>query len=180
MPVDDTSSFVRLGETFCRAFSRASREPAGHAMTEVQLDGLRFIASHPGCHVKDVAAGLRVSHPAATKLLDRLVARRALARVPGDQDRREVHLALRAAGEAALAADREARARSFATILERMAREDRLALEAGLQAYLRAALRTPEDVDAVCGRCGTEHEPACPLEGLDKEMGRAKGDWRPR
>ncbi len=159
---------TKMAAAFCRVFvGPATLEPGSldgkSGLTPAQLEGLRFVLTHPRCRVKDVARGLRVSHPAATKLVDRLVAKGTLARETNTEDRREVNLSLTAAGGEALASSRRSQSRSLAATLARMTARDRRSLEIGLRAYLGAALRTPGEVEAVCGRCGTEHVPECPL-----------------
>ncbi len=127
---------------------------------------MRFVATHDGCRVKDVARGLGISHPAATKLVDRLVARGVVGRDSGVRDRREVSLSATPSGKQALSGIQVARSRVLAAILDRMDPGERAALKTGLGAFLRAALRTPEDVEAACGRCGNEHLPDCPVGAI--------------
>lgn len=169
-----TNLTAKMAEAFCRAFPGIrALAPGGHGdahLTPAQGDCLRFVFTHPHCRVKDVARGLRVSHPAATKLVDRLVSRGSLERAPNPADRREVNISLTPAGETALSDLRRSRAQTLSAVLGRMAPADRRQLETGLEAYLRAALQTPSEVEAVCGQCGTEHTSECPLSAVYEKL----------
>ncbi len=164
---------LRLGQVFAAVLGQlreGQMAPPGRRgktdLSPAQFEGLRFVATHPGCLVSEVAQGLRTSNPAATKLLDRLAARGMVVRLSGLADRRQVRLSVTAAGDRALRALREAQRASLRGILEKMTASDREALQAGLAAFLDAALQTPEDVDRVCRQCGVEHTPSCPLDAI--------------
>ncbi len=167
--LNEVQATVKAGEVFCRVLSQIDL-PSVAGLTPVQLDGLRFVATHPHSRVKDLAQGLRISHPAATKLVDRLAARGVLSRKAGTVDRREVGLELTATGETALSASRRSQREKIGDILGRMGPADRLALRNGLEAFVRAALRTAADIEAVCGHCGSEHAADCPLGLLYREL----------
>lgn len=170
------SATARLAEIFIEVYLRfAAPSGEGETLTPTQVDGLRFLATHPGARVKDLAAGLKVSHPAATKLVDRLVARGFLRRVPGRDDRREVSAALTPLGAESLAHARAEAWNSLSEILARMSEPERQALDKGMAGFVRAAVTNPEEVEEICRRCGTEHDPDCFLEEL-RESHRKDGN----
>lgn len=163
---------TRLTELFSRALPQFG-DWNGQISTS-QLACLHYIATHLGSTVTDVAGGLRISNPAATKLVGRLEARGLVVRLARTGDRRQVRLAVTPRGQETLAEVTRKRNLALRHILERMDPRDRLALEAGLRAFLQAALQEPADLARVCLQCGTEHVPWCPLNELHIQLtGRA-------
>lgn len=82
------SRFVRAGMWHHR--------PAG--LTLNQFRALNFLNAYPDASPSELAVYLLLSRPAVTRLVDDLVAKRLLARRPGEADRRRIGLSLTAAG----------------------------------------------------------------------------------
>lgn len=169
---DATTVQTRLTELFSRALPQLG--DGNGEISASQLACLHYIAAHPGSTVTDVAGGLRISNPAATKLVGRLETRGLVVRLPRTGDRRQVRLALTPRGRETLGELTRKRDLALRRILERMDPEARRALEAGLRGFLEAALQEPADLARVCLQCGTEHVPWCPLNELHVQLtGRA-------
>lgn len=165
---DATTVQTKLTELFSRVLPRLGG--GNGQISASQLACLHYIATHPGRTVTDVAGGLRISNPAATKLVDRLEARGLVVRLPRTGDRRQVRLALTPRGQETLAEVTRKRNLALLRILQRMDPGARQALEAGLRGFLHAALQEPADLERVCLQCGTEHVPWCPLNELHVQL----------
>ncbi|MBC7339559.1 MAG: MarR family transcriptional regulator [Firmicutes bacterium] len=165
---DATTVQTRLTELFSRVLPHPGDGNA--RISASQLACLHYIGTHPGSTVTDVAGGLRISNPAATKLVDRLEAHGLVVRLPRTGDRRQVRLALTPRGRETLVEATHKRDLALRRILERMDPEARRALEAGLRGFLEAALQEPADLERVCLQCGTEHVPWCPLNELHVQL----------
>ncbi len=154
------------GKLFCRAMAAAVLSPARRQiheqLSEVQLAALRFIAYHPDSPLYLLAAGLQISSPAATKLVDRLTARGWVERQQHPSDRRKWVLVLTDQGTQVFDSVWRAEAEMFQSVLESMSPEDRQALERGLAAFVESA-RTKVERDEICLQCGTDLNTTCIL-----------------
>ena len=95
--------------------------------------------------VGDLARELRVQPSTATRLCDRLVARRLVTRRTDPQNRREVTIRLSPTGRRLVAAVTARRRREIAAIMERVPRTQRAAIVRALNAFRTAA---GEELDA--------------------------------
>jgi DNA-binding MarR family transcriptional regulator len=101
-----------------------------HGLSPQQFWVLQRIAEHPGSSLRALADGLHMDGPTASRVVNALV-RQKLVRMEADpEDRRRGKLVLSASG------------RSLASRLAHVAAEVRGAVEAGLSAGERGALRT--------------------------------------
>jgi DNA-binding MarR family transcriptional regulator len=94
--------------------------------------------------VGDLARELRVQPSTATRLCDRLVARRLVTRRTDPQNRREVTIRLSPAGRRLVAAVTARRRREIAAIMERVPRTQRAAIVRALHAFRTAAGEEPD------------------------------------
>jgi DNA-binding MarR family transcriptional regulator len=145
-------------------------------LTQVQLSCLRFALLHPEPSVGDIAEGLLISDAASAKLIDRLVRKNLLIREENPVDRRVLKIKLTGEAEKLLEKVNTIEHQLFQEILSRMTPEATQSLQNGLTAFLEAALKSPEEIDRVCLKCGWDHFPECPgnvryhqLTGKDKE-----------
>ena len=163
---------LRLVWLFARTFEEMQAVDRGRrGLTPVQVMALRFILLHEEPNLTAVAGALGISNAAATKLVDRLVGRKLVARLEGPVDRRERRLVLTEGGREALAQAIRAGVGRIEEALEEMAGEDLSALRRGLAAFLRVILRDPALVRRVCLKCGYEHVPECLGEEIYRELG---------
>ena len=139
---------------------------------------LVLIGMSPGITIKHVAERLRLSHPGAVRLIERLVAGGWVRRESGD-DRRSVRLTLTAEGAEQLKRLHRARGEKLAAVTAILTDAEREMLEPML-ARLLVAL-TPDLVSAYanCRLCDTHicQAHGCPLDdaarsrpGLKPEM----------
>ncbi len=154
------------GKLFCRALATGvmacARTDVHSSLSEVQMSALRFIKHHPDTPLYHLASGLKISSPAATKLVDRLAGRGWVKRNPHPSDRRKWVLILTDEGRRIYETVQSAEAKHFAEILQHMAPADRDALARGLEAFLEA-VQHRVDREELCLQCGTDLQEACIL-----------------
>jgi DNA-binding MarR family transcriptional regulator len=136
-------------------------------VTVAQLQALRFLLQNEQRLMSDLADGLAISYPAATKTVERLVKKDLVAREGDPADRRVVRVRLTEQGtELVRRINGEMRTR-LESALGRMADDDRQALMRGMTAFVGAALQGIDDeelIDAVCLHCGNHHLGDCPIQ----------------
>lgn len=132
-----------------------------HDLSLSQWEAVLFIQRHDGCAIRELAEGLQVSHPAAVKLVERLVRKDLIERHESPTDRRVVQLQLSADGRKCAEHVRQDRAQALERVISQMEAADAESLRRGLQAFLQAAMVDSSIVDAVCLHCGVEHVKEC-------------------
>jgi len=140
---------------------RALAAAAAKDLTPTQFDGLRFVSRHPDCTIGDVASGLVISYPAATRLVSRLEKRGLASRVPAQSDHRVVYVTLTDFGTQA---ERSARAKRVALLgkaMENLPQPRRRSLVLSLERFVAATLTDRRLILAVCLHCGTDHDDGC-------------------
>jgi len=164
----DVTQAVRL----CRLFSnvvdeivtaRALTRTVGDGLSRAQFEGLQFVYLHPMCCIKDLAAGLDVSHPAAVKLVERVEAKKLITRSASEKDRRVVQLGVTDLGAELTAKTMAARNRAIEAILTETGDGCARTLLTCLERFVLAALKDEKDVDGVCLHCGGSHADDCPV-----------------
>lgn len=126
-------------------------------LTHAQVGALLFLVRHDPACVGDLADGLGISYPAATKAIDRLVAKGLVTRREGERDRRQSELTVTEGGREVIERIRVARRARLEAIFGRMAQEDQRALLKGLKGFLTAGFMTDKDlIMATCQRCGVD------------------------
>lgn len=126
-------------------------------LTPAQAEALLFLVRHDPACVGDLADGLDVSYPAATKAVDRLVAKGLVTRKESERDRRQSELTVTDAGREVIVRMRLARRQRLETIFARMAPDDQRALLKGLKGFIAAGFMTDKDLIAsTCQRCGVD------------------------
>jgi DNA-binding MarR family transcriptional regulator len=129
------------------------REVARGQLTSTQIKVLKLISTADGQRVGDAASFLGVSNPAASKIIERLVARGFLRRTDSSVDRRSSTLSLTPSGRHALADYQGARARRLLHVFRECTAEE-LKEAAIVLDRLAASLVTqsvnPEDVCLQC------------------------------
>ncbi|HEY9854974.1 MAG TPA: MarR family transcriptional regulator, partial [Stenomitos sp.] len=126
-------------------------------LTSAQVEALHFLVRHDPACVGDLADGLDVSYPAATKAVDRLVAKGMVTRKESERDRRLSELTVTEAGREVIERLKLARRSRLETIFARMASEDQRALLKGLKGFITAGFMTDKELIAcTCLRCGVD------------------------
>lgn len=140
-------------------------------LSRSQWDGILFIQRHQNCSIRHLAEGLNVSHPAAVKLVERLVRKGLITRQESVQDRRVVELTLSPRGMSCVDHVRETRARLLEEIMAEMPAEATEGLVNGLQCFINAALKDNHTAESICLHCGIEHVPECLIQQATDELG---------
>lgn len=122
-------------------------------ITMSQLQALTHVAERGKCCVGSIAEALGVSHPAAVRLVDKLVHKGLATRGVSPADHRQTDVAITPEGRRLVNQVRRERAQRLAAVLDRMPTGERLALIQGLQAFVTAALRDRDAVDVLCYCC---------------------------
>lgn len=135
-----------------------------------QWGGMLFIQRHEHCAIRELAEGLKVSHPAAVKLVERLVRKGLIARSESTTDRRVVELQLSPNGRKCVEYVRDQRAQALERIVAQMAPEEADHLLLGIQGFVQAALVDERTVDAVCLHCGVEHVKECLVSQAQSDL----------
>ncbi|HEY8464714.1 MAG TPA: MarR family transcriptional regulator [Bacillota bacterium] len=161
-----------------RVIGPGLKELADQQLTQVQLACMRFVYLHPDPSVGEIANGLAISNAAAAKLIDRLVKRAILIREEDQTDRRVLKIKLTPAGRLLLETFIATETQQFEKIIRKMPPEAVNSLQEGLTAFLAAALVTPEEINAICLKCGWDHTFNCPgnlryyqLTGRNRDQG---------
>lgn len=132
-----------------------------------QLQALRYLLHNEQRLMSDLAEGLGISYPAATKTVERLVKKNLVAREGDPADRRVVRVYLTQQGINLVQQINAEMSRRLHAVLGRMGEEDRNALVRGMSAFVTAALAGVDDaelIDSVCLHCGVQHTGDCPVE----------------
>ena len=149
---------LALSDALLRDVQDQAPEP-GPAAAAIAL-----LRHEPGMTIERLRRALRISHPGAVRLVDRLVADALAVRRPSPTDRRAVALHLTEAGErrcdAILAARQGSLARSLGTLDE----AERRALGLLTEKLLTGLIRGIDDACSVCRLCDAGACRDCPVE----------------
>jgi DNA-binding MarR family transcriptional regulator len=131
------------------------------AVTSAQFRCLDYLAHQPRCSIGDIAAGLAISDPAATKLVDRLETRGLVGRQSDRADRRVVYVELSDLGQSMAKKLGVRRAELIDSAIRGLTAARLQSVTRTLESMLFSALDSPEIIALVCLRCGDEHAPDC-------------------
>ena len=139
-------------------------------LSAVEAATLVQVHFRPNETIKSLAAKLRLSHPGAVRVVDRLRSRGYIGRSPG-QDKRQALLVLTDKGERSSKQVSEARARVLKTVLAALTDEDRDVLTPILSRLIRGAVRDKVDAYAHCRFCDTDlcYSKNCPIESFARD-----------
>lgn len=160
------SKAERLFDIFARLITRTLTlrllsEVSKGVITWPQWEALTYVRRHEGCSVSDLARGLLVSQPAATKLIDRLVLKGYVIREENPADRRACRISVSESGTHLVDSIRAERDQRFSALIRQMEEGKQAALINGLSGFLEKAIADQETLSEVCLHCGEEHEPDC-------------------
>jgi MarR family transcriptional regulator, negative regulator of the multidrug operon emrRAB len=141
------------------------------ALDEVGLGGetaaaLVAIGHAPGLSIDHLGHVLRLSHPGAVRLVDRLTQAGLAVRGSAARDRRSVALHLTASGRSRRDALLKRRHDVLASALEAVLPEDRAVLERVSDAILRGLPDDARSAMTVCRYCDDQRCPECPMDGF--------------
>ena len=144
-------------------------------VTPSQLVALRYLSLNESSLMSDVAEGLGISFPAATKTIDRLVRKSLVGREEDPYDRRVVRIRLTELGKQLVSEINQERSRRFNTVLERMDSVSLNALHESMEAFITAAIDDEETARSICLHCGSEHHENCPVKVAYLQLTKASG-----
>lgn len=133
-------------------------------VTPSQVVALRYLALNESSLMSDVAEGLGISFPAATKTIDRLVRKSLVSRSEDPHDRRVVRIRLTELGKQLVNEINQERSRRFAMVLSRMEQPSLNSLHQSMEKFITAAIDDEETARSVCLHCGSEHHENCPVK----------------
>ena len=151
----------KLSKLILRFLQELSKEMKELGITSSQLQGLTYISQHKECLIGDIANGLSISYPAATKLADRLVRKGLALRKEGEIDRRSVKVSLTPRGEETLKEAIQRRREKLSEITQHIESEEMTELVKMLEEFLRAALQDEDMIGDICLHCGSDHSRDC-------------------
>ena len=143
---------------------RMLEESFDQQVTPSQLVALRYLALNESSLMSDVAEGLDISFPAATKTIDRLVRKGLAARAEDPRDRRVVRIRLTDHGKKLVNDIYKERAQRFGDVLLRLDAAERSSLTRSMEVFISAAIDDRETAETVCLHCGSEHHDTCPVK----------------
>ena len=178
-PEYDMSGYVtkadRVARLFCSVIdeiinSRAITAVADGQISEAQFIGLQYVYLHPDCCIKDLAGGLKVSHPAAVKLVERLEAKEFISRTAHARDRRIVQLSATDYGKQLTEQIMITRSHAIEDLLNQASANCSCDIIEVLETFVKVALEDSKDLDGVCLRCGCSHDDDCPVCETEYEI----------
>lgn len=108
-------------------------------LTYSQAQVLFHLARNPRSLVTDVARTFRITLPAVTQVVDRLVSKKFVERTENARDRRQVLLALTKAGQALVRDLQAAQISGLSEVLQRLQPAERKEVIRGLERLVTAA-----------------------------------------
>lgn len=154
-----------LGAVGLALADRIEAEAEAVAGGERAAGALVLLALRPRMTIKRLAERLRLTHPGAVRLVDRLEGGGLVRREVGE-DRRSVRLSLTNKGEAAVEGVRRARATTLAAVTGVLSAQDRAVLEPILERLAHALTTDLVSAYANCRLCDT---PICEARGCPVE-----------
>jgi MarR family transcriptional regulator, organic hydroperoxide resistance regulator len=124
-------------------------------ITLPQLQALTHVGERQKCSIGEIADGLSVTHPAAVKMVDRLVKKGMLTRSISSSDHRQAEIQITAGGRELVNTVRRERTERLSRVLEQMPADERAAMIQGLERFVTIALRNEGALDAICCSCQT-------------------------
>ncbi len=155
---------LHVGKLFCRSFNLAitglARTQANKELSDVQLLALRFIQLHPKSSLQQLAKGLMISSPAATKLVHRLTERGWVNRRSHPSDQRKWVLELTDDGEQTNYNVQKLEEELFEKAVSQLTEVEKQQLFLGLEAFVQVVSRE-HSLEELCLQCGTDHQVHC-------------------
>ncbi len=131
-------------------------------VTSTQIAALRYIERHLPAYVGELSYGLAISPPAATKTVDRLVAKGLVDRREDPDDRRQHILTVTDPGLELLGRVKHVGEDRLSAIMGRMEEADRIAFIRGVRGFMSAAFFVENNlIGRSCERCGCECFESC-------------------
>jgi DNA-binding MarR family transcriptional regulator len=131
-------------------------------ITAAQAHLLRDLSLHEERTMAQVADALRLTRPAATKLVDRLERKSLVERFqPEKGDRRRIQVRLTREGLQLAQGIRAERRARLSRVLALMPPDHRRQLVDRLREFISLTIVHPDLVEELCRHCGSEHTEVC-------------------
>jgi DNA-binding MarR family transcriptional regulator len=153
-----------------RDLTAQTRDAEDNGLTPAQIRVLRHVHLHQHPSVRSIADGLMVSPPAATQLVNKLVAKDLVVRSERKEDRRAVDVRLTVRGNTIAQRLIRDRRRRLSRLLARMPAKSQRELARGLEAFLSATLSNEQSIEGACLRCGKRHAGGCPVNAASHRI----------
>jgi len=139
-------------------------------LSAVEAATLVQVNFRPNETIKSLASKLRLSHPGAVRVVDRLRSLGYIERSPG-QDKRQALLYLTDKGERGIKQVAAARARVLKTVLAGLSDDERDVLTPILNKLVSGVVRNNVDAYAHCRFCNTDlcYAENCPIESFARD-----------
>jgi DNA-binding MarR family transcriptional regulator len=124
---------IDVAPAIMQAIRVEMRAQGSHDLTVPQFRTLVYLRKHPGASLSAVAENIGLTLPTMSVLVEGLVQRDLILRVPDLRDRRRVLLSLTETGQALHARSKQAAEASIAEMLVDLSEEERAAIVRGLQ-----------------------------------------------
>lgn len=169
----DTPSPIQRAERISNLFiavieklvtERALESGESEHITTSQLQALRFLSGYEAPLMGEVAHGLRISLPAATKAVDRLVKKTLVAREEDPSDRRAVRIRLTRKGHELVRSVTGQRTSRLEHIMEAMSVDDKAHFVRGMEGFVRSAIVDESVASELCLHCGEDHSDDCVIK----------------
>lgn len=108
-------------------------------LTYSQAQGLFHLEQHPRSLATDLARAFRITLPAVTQVVDRLVGKRLVERTENPKDRRQVLLSLTRAGRRLARDLQAAQMAGMSEVLQRIPSDERKEVVRGIERLVAAA-----------------------------------------
>lgn len=163
-----------VADVFVETVQKAAREAMyfeydGEEITPSLMECLQYVYLHGASPIRRIADGLEVSLSAGSQLVDRLYKKGLVTRHESESDRRLTEVELTDAGRGIVEQMRKRRSEWFASIVDAMPESRREAMLSGLEAFLKIALASEDNIDRACVRCGMEHVAFCVVNKVRSE-----------
>ena len=132
-------------------YAAVSSHPAAAGLSLGQIKATALLASRGRCTVGEIAAGIGVSMPTASELVDRLVEGGMAQRAVNPADRRQVLVELTPEARRFKTEMRALRRAQVRAALNRLAPEERPVFLRSLEALVEALRQHPDQLAAFCG-----------------------------
>jgi DNA-binding MarR family transcriptional regulator len=152
-----------LADVFAELVTKVSEEGSrsNGDITPSLAQCLEYLYLHGPSPIRKIAAGLSITVPAVSQLVERLVGKNLVTREHSSNDRRLALVELTEAGSEWIRQARSSRMEWLRTILRRMSADQRHTLVDSLEEFIRIALEERGHFDEACVRCGIDHLAFC-------------------
>lgn len=150
---------------------RFIEEVAQKPLSYVHMNLLKILDARPGETVGDIARYMKVSYPAATKTIDKLVRLGLLKRREDPMDRRIAHLHLTPAGRKLIEKYDRIKKKEIEKVIDSFGYDNALHFNRQMHELSEAIVRFAPISKSVCMQCGSYDPDDCLMNSGSKSCG---------